>query len=166
MTSYEDLYSRLHYLDKAKQHIEDVIAEKRSPKGTVSYVSSFLRQRSTGGAKGTGDEPLEHVMSLSDLNSHLNTINLQVEVTIFMHRCAVEAGGVSGVRAIQDDRLPTLFGKGHVRAETVVQVNNVAFISKRLLLRLLVFLSVEGKIPVSIFVFHYFILVIDCEEWN
>lgn len=125
MTSYEDLYSRLHYLEEAKQHIETVIAEKKSPKGTVNTVFAYLRQRSTTSVKSVSEEPSHLTMSLSELNSHLNTINLQMEVTLFMHQCAVERGGLGLLRATEGSRLPTLFGNGHVRGDMVVQVNVV-----------------------------------------
>lgn len=61
-------------------------------------------------------------MSLSKVNSHVNTINLQTEVTNFMHQCAVERGGLGLLRASEGSCLPTLFGNGHVRGEVVVQV--------------------------------------------
>lgn len=127
VTSYEDLYSRLHYLEEAKQHIETVIAEKKSPKGTLNTVFAYLRQRSTGSVKSVTEEPSHFAMSLSELNSHLNTINLQIEVTNFMHQCAVERGGPGLLRASEGSRLPTLFGNGHVRGDMVVQVNVVFF---------------------------------------
>lgn len=123
MTSYEDLYSRLHYLEEAKLHIEAVIAEKKSPKGTVNTVFAYLRQRSTTSLKSVAEEPSHLTMSLSELNSHMNTINLQMEVTSFMHQCAVDRGGLGLLRATEGSRLPTLFGSGHVRGEVVVQVN-------------------------------------------
>lgn len=127
MTSYDDLYSRLHYLEEAKQHIETVIAEKKSPKGTLNTVFAYLRQRSTGSVKSVTEEPSHFAMSLSELNSHLNTINLQIEVTNFMHQCAVERVGPCLLRASEGSRLPTLFGNGHVRGDMVVQVNVVFF---------------------------------------
>jgi len=122
VTSYEDLYSRLRYLEEAKQHIEAVIAEKKSPKGTVNTVFAYLRQRSTASVKSVSEEPSYLTMSLSELNSHMNTINLQMEVTSFMHQCAVDRGGLGLLRATEGNRLPTLFGNGHVRGEVVVQV--------------------------------------------
>lgn len=123
MTSYEDLFSRLYYLEQAKHHIEAVIAEKKSPKGTVNTVFAYLRQRGTASTKSAAEEPSHVTMSLSELNSHVNTINLQTEVTNFMHQCAVERGGLGLLRASEGSRLPTLFGNGHVRGEMVVQVN-------------------------------------------
>lgn len=133
MTSYEDLYSRLHYLEEAKQHIEAVIAEKKSPKGTVNTVFAYLRQRSTTSVKSVSEEPSYLTMSLSELNSHMNSINLQMEVTSFMHQCAVDRGGLGLLRATEGNRLPTLFGNGHVRAEVVVQVNKEIILGGNLL---------------------------------
>lgn len=121
-TSYEELFPRLHYLEEAKRHIEAVIAEKKSTKGTVNTVFAYLRQRGTSSVKGVAEEPSHHLMSISELNSHVNTINLQTEVTNFIHQCAVERGGPGLVRASEGNRLPTLFGNGHVRAEVVVRV--------------------------------------------
>lgn len=122
VTSYEDLYSRLHHLEEAKHHIEAVIAEKKSPKGTVNTVFAYLRQRGTASAKSAVEEPSHVTMSLSELNNHLNTINLQTEVTNFMHQSAVERGGLGILRASEGSRMPTLFGNGHVRGEMAVQV--------------------------------------------
>ena len=93
VTSYEDLYSRLHYLEEAKRHIEAVIAEKKSPKGTVNTVFAYLRQRGTASAKSAAEEPSHVTMSLSELNNHMNTINLQKEVTNFMHKSAGRTRG-------------------------------------------------------------------------
>ena len=133
MTSYEDLFSRLHYLEEAKQHIEAVIAERKSPKGTVNTVFAYLRQRSTTSVKSVAEEPSHLTMSLSELNSHLNTINLQMEVTSFLHQCAVDRGGLGILRATEGNRLPTLFGNGHFRAEVVVQVDKLFIIGRNLL---------------------------------
>ena len=123
VTSYEDLFPRLHYLEEAKRHIEAVITEKKSTKGTVNTVFAYLRQRGTASAKSTAEEPSHVTMSLSELNSHVNTINLQIEVTNFFHQCVVERGGLGLLRVSEGTRLATLFGNGHMRAEVVVQVN-------------------------------------------
>lgn len=84
---------------------------------------AYLRQRGTATAKCTAEEPSHVTMSLSELNSHVNTINLQIEVTNFFHQCAVERGGLGLLRVSEGTRLATLFGNGHMRAEVVVQVN-------------------------------------------
>lgn len=123
VTSYEDLFPRLRYLEEAKRHIEAVITEKKSTKGTVNTVFAYLRQRGTASAKSTAEEPSHVTMSLSELNSHVNTINLQIEVTNFFHQCVVERGGLGLLRVSEGTRLATLFGNGHMRAEVVVQVN-------------------------------------------
>ena len=123
VTTYEELFPRLHYLEEAKCHIEAVIAEKKSTKGAVNTVVAYLRQRGTATAKCTAEEPSHVTMSLSELNSHVNTINLQIEVTNFFHQCAVERGGLGLLRVSEGTRLATLFGNGHMRAEVVVQVN-------------------------------------------
>ena len=89
---------------------------------------AYLRQRGTSSVKGVAEEPSHHLMSISELNSHVNTINLQTEVTNFIHQCAVERGGPGLVRASEGNRLPTLFGNGHVRAEVVVRVNTIVIV--------------------------------------
>lgn len=123
VTTYEELFPKLHYLEEAKRHIEAVIVEKKSTKGAVNTVVAYLRQRGTATAKSTAEEPSHVTMSLSELNSHVNTINLQIEVTNFFHQCAVERGGLGLLRVSEGTRLATLFGNGHMRAEVVVQVN-------------------------------------------
>lgn len=65
-------------------------------------------------------------INLSELTSHVNTINLQIEVTNFIHKCCLEGGNVSGLRASSDgEKLPTLFGNGHAKAELAIQVSQL-----------------------------------------
>ena len=126
VTSYDDLYSRLRYLDEAKHHIEIVIAERRSPKGTAMRAGAALRLRSFGSGKlSSAEDPSHLALSLTELTNHLNMITLQIEITNFMHRCTTEGEGVTSLRAGDDGKLPTLFGNGHVRGELSVQVSNV-----------------------------------------
>lgn len=74
-------------------------------------------------------DEVQHVtVTLSDLSSHVNTINLQVEVTNFIHKCLVEGTSASSLRSNDDARLPTLFGNGHARAELAIQVWKLLFL--------------------------------------
>ncbi|EDO48452.1 predicted protein [Nematostella vectensis] len=104
-TSYVELHSRLEHLNKACRHIEAIIAEKRP-----------------SGSKRNKEDSPNVPLTLSDLNNHLNTINLQVEVTKFMHKCAADAGSTSQLSPGDDGRLPTLFGNGQMRGEVATQV--------------------------------------------
>ena len=124
VTSYEGLYARLHHLQEAKQHIELVVAERRSPKGTALRASAALRKQSLGRSVSVED-PSHLSLSLSELSMHLRTITLQAEITDFMHRCAQDAGGVTSLRAEDDGKVPTLFGNSQVRGELAVQVSSV-----------------------------------------
>ncbi|XP_048586399.1 zinc finger FYVE domain-containing protein 26-like isoform X2 [Nematostella vectensis] len=119
-TSYVELHSRLEHLNKACRHIEAIIAEKRSPRGSALTGSSRLR--SPSGSKRSKEDSPNVPLTLSDLNNHLNTINLQVEVTKFMHKCAADAGSTSQLSPGDDGRLPTLFGNGQMRGEVATQV--------------------------------------------
>lgn len=123
VTSYKDLHSRLDYLNKARSHIEAVIIEKKSPRNSSHSATSWLRSHSNLRRKSS--EEMHHgTINLSELTSYVNTINLQIEVTNFIHKCSLEGGNVlEGLRASNEgEKLPTLFGNGHVKAELAIQV--------------------------------------------
>lgn len=123
-TSYSDLFSRLDYLGKASSHIEAVIVEKKSSRGSTLSATSWLRSHSNLRRKSS--EEMHHTsITLSELTSHVNTINLQIEVTNFLHKCCSEGGYISELRVSNDEKLPTLFGNGHAKAELAIQVCTV-----------------------------------------
>ena len=108
--SFKDLYNRLDYLDRAKRHLETALKEKAIVKSTfVSHIGSLRT-----------DEPesssLIQEVPVSELKSHLNTIDLQIKVlNFFKERERVFNENVPGT-------VPTLFGKGQERAEVVSKV--------------------------------------------
>ena len=124
MSSYEGLHSRLPFLVKAKSHIETVIAERKTPKGSMAAAGASLLRRSHSlpGKSSSAEDMANMTLTVSELNSYLNTINLQMEVTHFVHSCLSESGGVSGVKEGKDGRLPTLFGNPQIRGEVAAQV--------------------------------------------
>ena len=131
MSTYEGLHSRLSFLTRAKFHVETVISERKTPKGSIASAGASLLRRthSVPEKSSTSDDMAQLSLTMSELKSYLNTINLQMEVTSFVHKCLSESGGVSSVREGKDGRLPTLFGNPQKRGEVATQVRFSANLS-------------------------------------
>ena len=85
--------------------------ERSSKSSFVSHVgSSFL-----GDDKNISNQDIP----TSKLKQHLNTVNLQNDVTIFLNNTKATDTSLSGFSTSQ---LPTLFGNGKERTELIVSV--------------------------------------------
>lgn len=56
-------------------------------------------------------------MTAADVSRHMNTLQLQMEVTRFLHRC--ESAGTSQITTLP---LPTLFGNNHMKMDVACKV--------------------------------------------
>eukprot|EP00795_Rhopilema_esculentum_P014543 gene14543-5610_t len=124
--SFKELYNRLDYLDRAKRHLETALKEKAIVKSTfVSHIGSLRT-----------DDPesssLIQEVPVSELKSHLNTIDLQIKVlNFFKERERVFNENIPGT-------VPTLFGRGQERAEVVSKllvesINNAFPLASRIM---------------------------------
>nr|XP_057912961.1 zinc finger FYVE domain-containing protein 26 isoform X2 [Doryrhamphus excisus] len=99
-TSYQQLGDQQRWLVRAKEHLRTYLQEQQCRGGS--------RRKSQTGS-------FRKMMSSSDVSRHMNTIELQLEVTRFLHRCETAASAGSGP-------LPTLFGGSPMKAEVACKV--------------------------------------------
>ncbi|XP_038621532.1 zinc finger FYVE domain-containing protein 26 isoform X1 [Tachyglossus aculeatus] len=97
--TYVDLGEKLKWLLKAKDHLKVYLQEVS--RGATKKKSAFFRKK----------------MSAAEVSRHMNTVELQMEVTKFLHRC--ESAGTSQVTALP---LPTLFGNNHMKMDVACKV--------------------------------------------
>lgn len=142
-SNVHNLYSRLHYLHKARRHLETYLSGKRRSQATQSRGAMAGRSESRlriGSIYDMHAESEEHgPISLSgprltiapgDAQKQIEIIKLQVEVTTFL-----QTHGAYGVTAVQSgitlkrssscvrtDRPVTLFGRSGTRSAVVCQV--------------------------------------------
>ena len=114
--SYIDLNRRLTYLQKASKHLEHLIKERTTRSSFVSHVgSSFL-----GDDKAVSNQEIP----TGKLKQHLNTVNLQIDVTSFLNSKPTDSGGgVPTTKPSPNAPIPTLFGNGKERTELIVSVS-------------------------------------------
>jgi len=126
-TSYIDLHRRLTYLQKGSKHLEHLIKERTTRSSFVSHVgSSFL-----GDDKAVSNQEIP----TGKLKQHLNTINLQIDVTSFLNTKPSDGGGsVSMNNSSSNAPIPTLFGNGKERTELIVSVSVIKITRKLFLL--------------------------------
>ncbi|XP_052041534.1 zinc finger FYVE domain-containing protein 26 [Apodemus sylvaticus] len=97
--SYTELGEKLSWLLKAKDHLKIYLQEMSRSSGRKK--ATFFRKK----------------MTAADVSRHMNTLQLQMEVTRFLHRC--ESAGTSRITTLP---LPTLFGNNHMKMEVACQV--------------------------------------------
>ncbi|CAH6843691.1 zinc finger FYVE domain-containing protein 26 isoform X1 [Phodopus roborovskii] len=97
--SYTELGEKLSWLLKAKDHLKIYLQETSRSSGKKK--TTFFRKK----------------MTAADVSRHMNTLQLQMEVTRFLHRC--ESAGTSQVTTLP---LPTLFGNNHMKMEVACKV--------------------------------------------
>ncbi|KAM5274232.1 zinc finger FYVE domain-containing protein 26 isoform 2-T2 [Ctenodactylus gundi] len=97
--SYTELGEKLSWLLKAKDHLKIYLQETSRSSGRKK--STFFRKK----------------MTAADVSRHMNTLQLQMEVTRFLHRC--ESAGTSQVTSLP---LPTLFGNNHMKMDVACKV--------------------------------------------
>ncbi|XP_055451306.1 zinc finger FYVE domain-containing protein 26 isoform X1 [Psammomys obesus] len=97
--SYTELGEKLSWLLKAKDHLKIYLQETSRSSGRKK--TAFFRKK----------------MAAADVSRHMNTLQLQMEVTRFLHRC--ESAGTSEITTLP---LPTLFGNNHMKMEVACKV--------------------------------------------
>ncbi|XP_069344138.1 zinc finger FYVE domain-containing protein 26 [Eulemur rufifrons] len=97
--SYTELGEKLSWLLKAKDHLKIYLQENSRSSGRKK--TTFFRKK----------------MTAADVSRHMNTLQLQMEVTRFLHRC--ESAGTSQITTLP---LPTLFGNNHMKMDVACKV--------------------------------------------
>ncbi|XP_030711188.1 zinc finger FYVE domain-containing protein 26 isoform X4 [Globicephala melas] len=97
--TYTELGEKLSWLLKAKDHLKIYLQE--TSRRTGRKKTTFFRKK----------------MTAADVSRHMNTLQLQMEVTRFLHRC--ESAGTSQITPLP---LPTLFGNNHMKMDVACKV--------------------------------------------
>ncbi|XP_076978925.1 zinc finger FYVE domain-containing protein 26 [Tamandua tetradactyla] len=97
--TYTELGEKLSWLLKAKDHLKIYLQETSRSSGKKK--TTFFRKK----------------MNAADVSRHINTLQLQMEVTRFLHRC--ESAGTSQISTLP---LPTLFGNNHMKMDVACKV--------------------------------------------
>ncbi|XP_016044934.1 zinc finger FYVE domain-containing protein 26 isoform X2 [Erinaceus europaeus] len=97
--TYTELGEKLSWLLKAKDHLKIYLQE--TSRSARKKKATFFRKK----------------MTAADVSRHMNTLQLQMEVTRFLHRC--ESAGTSQITALP---LPTLFGNNHMKMDVACKV--------------------------------------------
>ncbi|XP_047467428.1 zinc finger FYVE domain-containing protein 26 isoform X2 [Mugil cephalus] len=106
-TSYLQLGEQQRWLVRAKEHLRTYLQEQQSWGGgrRKSQVNSFRK-----------------TMTSSDVSRHMNTIELQLEVTRFLHRCETSSKAPQTSTPSSKSSLPTLFGGSPMKIEVACKV--------------------------------------------
>lgn len=97
--TYTELGEKLSWLLKAKDHLKTYLQE--TSRSSKRKKTTFFRKK----------------MTAADVSRHMNTLQLQMEVTRFLHRC--ESAGTSQITTLP---LPTLFGNNHMKMDVACKV--------------------------------------------
>ncbi|XP_069714291.1 zinc finger FYVE domain-containing protein 26 isoform X2 [Phaenicophaeus curvirostris] len=98
--SYTELGGRQTWLLKIKDHLKVYLQEVSRSSGRKKMACTFRKK-----------------MPATDVSRHINTVDLQMEVTKFLHQC--ESSGTSHVTG---SSLPTLFGNNNMKMDVACKV--------------------------------------------
>ncbi|XP_061467048.1 zinc finger FYVE domain-containing protein 26 isoform X2 [Rhineura floridana] len=98
--SYTELGERHTWLLKVKDHLKVYLQELSRSSGRKKVIRTFRKK-----------------MSAPDVSRHINTVELQLEVTRFLHQC--EKLGASPVAVLS---VPTLFGNNQMKMDVACKV--------------------------------------------
>ncbi|XP_037249979.1 zinc finger FYVE domain-containing protein 26 isoform X4 [Falco rusticolus] len=98
--SYTELGGKQTWLLKIKDHLKVYLQEVSRTSGRKKIAFTFRKK-----------------MSATDVSRHINTVDLQMEVTKFLHRCES-----SGTSQMTGSSLPTLFGNNNMKMDVACKV--------------------------------------------
>ncbi|XP_058715017.1 zinc finger FYVE domain-containing protein 26 isoform X4 [Poecile atricapillus] len=98
--SYTELGGKQTWLLKIKDHLKVYLQEVSRSAGRKKMAFTFRKK-----------------MSATDVSRHINTVDLQMEVTKFLHQCES-----SGAAQMTDSSLPTLFGNNNMKMDVACKV--------------------------------------------
>ncbi|KAM9554770.1 zinc finger FYVE domain-containing protein 26 isoform 2-T2 [Guaruba guarouba] len=98
--SYTELGGKQAWLLKIKDHLKVYLQEVSRNSGRKKMACTFRKK-----------------MSATDVSRHINTVDLQMEVTKFLHRCES-----SGTSQMTGSSLPTLFGNNNMKMDVACKV--------------------------------------------
>ncbi|KAM6393849.1 zinc finger FYVE domain-containing protein 26 isoform 1-T1 [Pluvialis apricaria] len=98
--SYTELGGKQTWLLKIKDHLKVYLQEVSRSSGRKKMAFTFRKK-----------------MSATDVSRHISTVDLQMEVTKFLHRCES-----SGTSQMTGSPLPTLFGNNNMKMDVACKV--------------------------------------------
>ncbi|XP_064514413.1 zinc finger FYVE domain-containing protein 26 isoform X4 [Pseudopipra pipra] len=98
--SYTELGGKQTWLLKIKDHLKVYLQEVSRSSGRKKMAFTFRKK-----------------MSATDVSRHINTVDLQMEVTKFLHQCES-----SGTSQMTGSSLPTLFGNNNMKMDVACKV--------------------------------------------
>ncbi|XP_075281763.1 zinc finger FYVE domain-containing protein 26 isoform X2 [Opisthocomus hoazin] len=98
--SYTELGGKQMWLLKIKDHLKVYLQEVSKSSGRKKMAFTFRKK-----------------MSATDVSRHINTVDLQMEVTKFLHQCES-----SGTPQMTGSSLPTLFGNNNMKMDVACKV--------------------------------------------
>ncbi|XP_061853830.1 zinc finger FYVE domain-containing protein 26 isoform X3 [Colius striatus] len=98
--SYTELGGKQTWLLKIKDHLKVYLQEVSRSSGRKKMALTFRKK-----------------MSATDVSRHISTVDLQMEVTKFLHRCES-----SGTSQMTGSSLPTLFGNNNMKMDVACKV--------------------------------------------
>ncbi len=121
--NYQDLYNNIHFLNKAREHLEQYleICTIRQQSSSLILSSSSSQAKTTTKAE---QQQLNKQMTPIEINDYLNAINLQIEVTKFINNCIKEYNKVDLVKDFMlsqqnnnniKSQIPNLFGNNDTK---------------------------------------------------
>uniref|UniRef100_A0A673YWZ2 Zinc finger FYVE domain-containing protein 26 n=1 Tax=Salmo trutta TaxID=8032 RepID=A0A673YWZ2_SALTR len=108
VVSYVQLGDQRRWLVRAKEHLRTYLQEQQGTR-----TNSTNRKRSTSNS-------FRKKMSSSDVSRHMNTIELQLEVTRFLHHC--ETSSTTLTPSVSSSTPPTLFGPSAMKIDVACKV--------------------------------------------
>ncbi|XP_071238607.1 zinc finger FYVE domain-containing protein 26 isoform X3 [Salvelinus alpinus] len=110
VVSYVQLGDQRRWLVRAKEHLRTYLQEQQGTR-----TNSTNRKRSTSNS-------FRKKMSSSDVSRHMNTIELQLEVTRFLHHCETSSSTLALTPSVSSSTPPTLFGPSAVKIDVACKV--------------------------------------------
>ncbi|XP_019909797.3 zinc finger FYVE domain-containing protein 26 isoform X3 [Esox lucius] len=107
--SYVQLGDQQRWLVRAKEHLRTYLQEQQGGRG------------GTAARKKSSTNPFRKKMSSSDVSRHMNTIELQLEVTRFLHRCEMSSSK-HALPSSSSNSPPTLFGPSAMKIDVACKV--------------------------------------------
>ncbi|CAL1527591.1 unnamed protein product [Lymnaea stagnalis] len=129
--SYLDLSGRMQFLFTAQQHLQAYLDPSQwgsvhHPLAPITPVTSTSARQVPSWDKVSPESAARMTLTPEQVNKHIRTINLQIEVTKFLEQCLTQSmGGASAVeptKLTQGAQIPTLFGQSSSRTELVSMI--------------------------------------------
>ncbi|KAK6181134.1 hypothetical protein SNE40_009062 [Patella caerulea] len=124
--SYLDLAKRIQYLFTAQQHMNAYLDPSKW--GSVKHPFNSSTKKGVDWRGSPPENPVRLSLTTEEVNKHVRTIALQIEITQYLDQCLKKMEGDAATLAAsyvvesQKSNLPTLFGNSKMRTELVTMI--------------------------------------------